>query len=200
MVKQEHLIAKLNPVLRGWAQYHHLVVAKETFSRLDSLIHWRLVRWARRRHPNKRKTWSRQKYWRRHEEREEFAAVCKTEEGQRMVRLYRLADTPIIRHQKIKGEYNPFDPAWELYGESLHMKRMQYSMKHNERALRLYAHQIGKCALCDMPITQGTGWHVHHIIHKVDGGSDLMSNLVLLHPVCHVRLHTNGLTVVKPVP
>jgi len=53
MVKQEDLIAKLNPILRGWAQYHHPVVAKETFNKMDNLIYWRLVRWARRRHPNK---------------------------------------------------------------------------------------------------------------------------------------------------
>jgi RNA-directed DNA polymerase len=51
--KQEDLIAKLNPILRGWARYHQPVVAKETFSRMDSLIYWRLVRWTRRRHPNK---------------------------------------------------------------------------------------------------------------------------------------------------
>ena len=38
MVKQAELIQLLNPVLRGWAQYHHPVVAKETFSKLDSLL------------------------------------------------------------------------------------------------------------------------------------------------------------------
>jgi RNA-directed DNA polymerase len=53
MVKQVVLIEKLNPILRGWAQYHQPVVAKETFSKMDSLIHWRLTRWARRRHPKK---------------------------------------------------------------------------------------------------------------------------------------------------
>ena len=47
MVKQETLIKLLSPVLRGWAQYHHPVVAKETFSELDSLLWWRLMRWAR---------------------------------------------------------------------------------------------------------------------------------------------------------
>ncbi len=28
--------------------------------------------------------------------------------------------------------------------------------------------------------------------------ADALSNRVLLHPVCHVQLHANGLTVVKP--
>jgi RNA-directed DNA polymerase len=36
--KQENLIRLLNPMLRGWAQYHSPVVAKEAFSRMESLL------------------------------------------------------------------------------------------------------------------------------------------------------------------
>jgi len=32
------LIKRLHPILRGWAEYHKGVVAKQTFSKLDSLI------------------------------------------------------------------------------------------------------------------------------------------------------------------
>ena len=38
-VKQEDLIRLLNPMLRGWAEYHHRVSAKRTFSRLEHLVH-----------------------------------------------------------------------------------------------------------------------------------------------------------------
>jgi len=41
---QDAVIGQLNPVLKGWAQYHSPVVAKQTFSKLDSLIFWRLWR------------------------------------------------------------------------------------------------------------------------------------------------------------
>src|ERR1035437_9954972 len=81
MVKQAVLIKKLNSILRGWAQYHHPVVAKETFSKLDSLIYWRLVRWTRRRHPKKSSTWCFQKYWNRLGDRSEFAAVKRIDDG-----------------------------------------------------------------------------------------------------------------------
>jgi RNA-directed DNA polymerase len=64
MVKHQDLIRLLNPMLRGWAQYHSPVVAKEMFSRMDSLLLWRLMRWAKRRHPNKNADWIRKKYWR----------------------------------------------------------------------------------------------------------------------------------------
>ncbi|WP_043008803.1 group II intron maturase-specific domain-containing protein, partial [Comamonas testosteroni] len=102
--KQEDLIAKLNPILRGWARYHQPVVAKETFSRMDSLIYWRLVRWTRRRHPNKSHPWCKSRYWRRIKDRDEFAATVKKADGPLMIKLLKLADTEIVRHEKIKGE------------------------------------------------------------------------------------------------
>lgn len=198
-MKQEDLIAKLNPVLRGWAQYHHPVVAKETFSRMDNLIHWRLVRWARRRHPNKSKFWCSRRYWRDTGTRTEFVATVKKADGPLAVKLLRLADTEIVRHEKVKGEFNPFDPTWEVYGETLRMKRMLRSMSYQHETSMLYISQDGRCALCTEPLDhQQGGWHDHHIVRKVDGGSDAMSNRVLLHPVCHIRLHATGLTVSKP--
>jgi RNA-directed DNA polymerase len=39
-VKQEDLIRLMNPMLRGWAQYHSPVVAKQMFSRMESLLFW----------------------------------------------------------------------------------------------------------------------------------------------------------------
>jgi RNA-directed DNA polymerase len=45
-----------------------------------------------------------------------------------------------------------------------------------------------------------TGWHVHHIVRRVDGGSDAWSNLVMVHPDCHRQIHSRGLTVMKPAP
>jgi len=44
--KQANLIRLLNPVLRGWANYHRHAVAKETFARVDNAIWSMLWRWA----------------------------------------------------------------------------------------------------------------------------------------------------------
>jgi RNA-directed DNA polymerase len=199
--KQVDLIATLNPILRGWAQYHSPVVAKQTFSKLDALIYWRLMRWAKRRHPRKSRSWCFQSYWKPHEDRVGFAATKREDDGSaRMFRLYRLADTVISRHQKIKGEFNPFDNRWEQYGEELRTKRLLKSIAYRRDLAQLFQLQNGKCALCAGAITRETGWHDHHIVWKTNGGSDLRSNRVLLHPVCHVRVHTLGLIVVKPAP
>lgn len=198
---QDVLITSLNPILRGWARYHQPVVAKETFNKLDSRIRWRLVRWARRLHPQKSRAWVHQKYWHTLDERSEFAAFETSDDGTRhAIRLYRLADTVISRHQKIKAAYNPFDPQWEQYGEELRMKRMCKNMAAKKQFVSLFTAQSGNCALCQTAITRETGWHDHHLVRKVDGGSDLLSNRVLLHPVCHTRVHSSGLSVVKPAP
>jgi len=201
MSKQEVLLSELNPVMRGWAQYHQPVVAKQTFSRMDNLIYWRITRWARRRHPNKSKSWSFQRYWKQMGERLEFAADWQEEDGsKRTTKLYRLADTEIVRHQKVKGDYNPFDPRWEAYGEELRTKRMLKSIAYRVELYKLYDGQDGNCVLCGQALSHDTGWHDHHLVLKEMGGSDALSNRVLLHPVCHVRLHARGLKVVKPAP
>ncbi|HSW07053.1 group II intron reverse transcriptase/maturase [Aquabacterium sp.] len=199
MVKQAELIGLLNPILRGWAQYHHPVVAKETFSRLDSLLWWRLTRWARRRHPKKSPRWVAEQYWHTIDGRSEFAVRTPTEgDTPGWLRLYRLSDTPIVRHQKVKGDFNPFDPRWEAYGEDLRGRRMLQSMAYRKQWASLYLSQHGNCALCGGVLSDETGWHDHHLIRRVDGGSDSLSNRVLLHPVCHVQLHALGLSVAKP--
>lgn len=201
-IKQEDLIRLLNPILRGWAQYHSPVVAKETFSHVEWRLFWRLRRWAARRHPKKTYDWIRQKYWRTVEARNwVFAAVVSKKDGSKgLMELYSLPGTPIERHKKIKGDYHPYDPQWEEYGETLSQERMLKSMKYRKEWATLYLEQGGKCALCGYEMEMSSGWHDHHIEYRVAGGSDALGNRVLLHPNCHSQVHSLGLRVVKPVP
>lgn len=199
-VKQEVLINLLNPMLRGWANYHSPVVSKQTYSRLDSLLWYCLWRWAKRRHSNKPKKWVYAKYWHKINDRQVFSAPVKQSDGKTSyLSLYILADTVIKRHVKIKGEYNPFDPEWESYGEKRRNERLMYNIKHIRKQVNLWHEQEGLCAMCRLPMTEESGWHMHHIIHRVAGGSDTMDNLVLLHPNCHVQVHAKGRYVGKMV-
>lgn len=200
--KQEDLIRLLNPMLRGWAQYHSPVVAKQAFSRMESLLFWRLVRWTKRRHPNKSADWRSRKYWRSIGNRNwVFSCDVADKDGsKKMLELYSLSSTAIERHTKIKGEYNPYDPTWEEYGETLRQKRMLKNMRYRKQWTRLYADQKGRCAICGDEMDLDTGWHDHHIEYRMDGGSDALGNRVLLHPNCHMQVHRYNLQVTKPVP
>jgi RNA-directed DNA polymerase len=52
-VEQEVLIKKLNPILRGFANYYKGAVSKETFGYISYRVWQYLWHWAKRRHPNK---------------------------------------------------------------------------------------------------------------------------------------------------
>ncbi len=47
------LIRKLNPVIRGWSNYHKGICSKKTFYRLSKFIWWQVRRWAKYQHGNK---------------------------------------------------------------------------------------------------------------------------------------------------
>lgn len=199
-VRQGDLIDLLNPMLRGWANYHSPVVAKKAFSCMDHLLFRAIRRWSKRRHPKKTVDWVRKKYYHSVELRNwVFAGPTVDRNGKwRTATLLTLADTPIRRHRKVKGSYNPFDPADEQYGEALRQQRLLNSRRHRTQWMSLFQSQAGCCALCGEVITQETGWHDHHIVYRAMGGSDTLANRVLLHPVCHTRVHQLGLNVVKP--
>jgi len=198
--KQENLIRLLNPILRGWANYHSPVVAKAAFSRLEHLIFRALWRWSKRRHPRKSAAWVRKKYFPPTGNQAWVFSTTATKDDGKQIRatLYSLSGTVIRRHRKIKGEFNPFDPAEEMYGEKLRQERLLNDRRHRTQWTALYKSQAGMCPLCKGKITKDTGWHDHHIEHRVHGGSDGLFNRVLLHPVCHARVHSLGLTVTKP--
>jgi RNA-directed DNA polymerase len=197
-----NLIMQLNPVIRGWAQYHQHGASKRTFARVDHEIFTLLWQWARRRHPHKSRHWVRDKYFRTEGENNWvfFGHVMDSKGKPYDVRLFRASSVPIRRHTKIKGEANPYDPTWEPYFEARQGVRMARNLKGRRQLLRLWKEQDGLCGVCHQRITELTGWHSHHLVWRTHGGSDRAENRVLLHPNCHAQVHSQGLTVVKPRP
>ena len=57
------LISQLNPVIRGWVNYHRHVLAKKMFCYIDHQIWLKVWQWCVRRHPKKGKRWIRNKYF-----------------------------------------------------------------------------------------------------------------------------------------
>ncbi|HJZ90407.1 MAG TPA: group II intron reverse transcriptase/maturase [Gemmataceae bacterium] len=107
------LIRQLNPVIRGWANYHRHVVAKRAFGRVDHVIFRLLWTWARQRHPRKGARWVKRRYFDRVGTRDWwFSADDQTRDGQPVrLRLVHATATPIRRHVKVRSEANPYDPA-----------------------------------------------------------------------------------------
>jgi RNA-directed DNA polymerase len=110
------LIRALNPKIRGWANYHRHVCSKETFAYVDTHIQRTIWQWATRRHPNKPRSWVHAKYYTRVGLRNwVFHGACEIDGEQHSVQLRYASATRIQRHVKIKGDCNPYDPAWADY-------------------------------------------------------------------------------------
>lgn len=196
------LIGRLNPVIRGWANYHRHVVSKKTFSRTDHEIHKALWRWAKRRHHNKNSHWIKAKYFRYFQGRNWvfFGQVIDKDGNRQEVRLVSASRTITRWHPKVKSAANPYDPNWEHYFEKRLDAKMAAHWRGKRSLLNLWRSQNGVCPVCQQNITNLTGCENHHIIQRVYGGSDTMENRVLLHPTCHKQVHSLGLTVLKPRP
>ena len=187
--KQEDLINLLNPVIRGWANYRQHAVAKKTFASMDHAI-WKILwQWAKRRHPKKGLKWIREKYFPFNGQQWVFA--CKSIKGAKWVTLIKACDTRINRHTKIKGEANPFDPAWTPYFEERLGRQMVGTERGKKKLLNHWRKQNGLCPRCEQPITRETGWLLHHIVSLMKGGLNLFKNRVLVHPNCHGRVHSH---------
>jgi RNA-directed DNA polymerase len=195
-----NLIAQLNPVIRGWANYHRHVVSKTTFFHVDTAIFKVLWSWATRRHPKKPGRWIATKYFRTRNGRNWTFVGTRVGKGghPHELTLCRAGDVPIKRHVKIKGTANPYDPQWEVYFEERLRVKMTHDLKGRRQLLYLWKQQDGLCPACHQKITTLTGWHNHHRVWRTYGGSDRAANRVLLHPNCHRQVHSHTLDVARP--
>jgi RNA-directed DNA polymerase len=185
------LIMKLNPILRGWANYHRHVCSKYMFRYVDRMVFIALWRWARRRHPNKGARWVRKKYFKTVGKRNwVFSGKVEDRKGKtRTVRLLAIGYTPIRRHVKIRNTANPYDPQWEVYFERRTQARMKYNLLGNKKLFNIWKAQDGRCKGCGQLISLQDNWHLHHVVWRSKGGNDNSGNLQILHPICHQQAH-----------
>ena len=110
----------LNPIIRGWTNYHRHIVAARTFRKVEWALGYCLWKWAKRRHPGKSARWIVSRYWHSLNGRKVFATESGkvTQDGQPIWwRLFLPTTINIQRHVKIKAAANPFDPCWFDYFE-----------------------------------------------------------------------------------
>ena len=152
-----NLIVQLNPIIRGWTNYHRHIVSKRTFSKVDDAIFDSLWKWAIRRHPNKHTRWVKDKYF-KHLGSNKWVFIGETTGREsKNVRLVKAGSVPIKRHTKVKGEANPYAPEWETYFERRLDVQMEANLKGYKKLLRLWLEQQGLCPVCDQKITKITG-------------------------------------------
>ncbi|MGI5133756.1 group II intron reverse transcriptase/maturase [Streptomyces sp. CA-106110] len=138
------VIAKLNPIIRGWAAYYRGVVSSEAFASLDFHM-WKLTyKWAKYSHPKKSRHWVASRYFGRFNRTRQDRWVF----GDRETGAYltKFAWTKIVRHQMVTGGASVDDPALTEYWA---VRRRNKKPPLSPNGLRLLQKQHGRCPLCN---------------------------------------------------
>lgn len=198
---QVELICTINPMIRGWVNYHKSVVSKHTFTKVDGKIWRALWKWAKRRHPKKGSKWVRQKYFIKKELRNYcFSATEKRKKMKtKEYNLVYAADKPIIRHNKIKSSASIFSPKYDEYFEARRSAKLMNSGTGIKTVVSLLKKQANKCVCCGEYIGMNYKWIVHLLTSKLKGGDYKNNNLCIIHKKCHIEGFRNGFVYKLPV-
>ena len=182
---QKDLILRLNPIIRGWVNFHRFNVSSKAFQYVDAQIFFALWRWAKRRHPHKGGKWIAKRYFHQvHTRSWTFSCKWTRKDGTRgYYALEYASDTKIVRFPAIRDGANPFDEGWQLYFEERETEKMRICTKGNSTLRRLFQKQQGLCALCGQRLTLETGARCHKY-----NSQGLIANY-LVHPTCHRKIH-----------
>jgi RNA-directed DNA polymerase len=171
---------KLNPIIRGWANYYRTVVSSRTFSKLDTWMFRRAYRYAKHTHPDKSWRWRRQRYWGRWNKAKEDNWVFGDKHSGH--HLQKFSWFRIVRHALVRGRSSPDDPDLRDYW----WERQKVNAKHLSAGDVDMANDQGwVCRLCGGNLINGEELHRHHRIPRARGGSDGRGNRELVHLYCH---------------
>jgi len=213
------LIAKLNPIIRGWAAYYRGVVSSKVFAALDNYL-WQLTyKWVKHSHPNKPKKWIVRRYFGRfnrfRNDQWVFGARdhVLNDHGD-IAYLIKFSWTNIVRHRPVWRGASPDDPNLTEYWAVRRRKVLAPLDSYN---LRLLVEQDGRCPLCgehvltpDQPPQSPHEWErwwlsivkraiaADYLTHHGQGGTPDGNRTRLVHTSCHRSLRARGGT--RPAP
>jgi RNA-directed DNA polymerase len=194
------VIARLNPIVRGWAAYYRHVVSSEIFTSLDHYL-WKLVyKWARHRHRNKPTKWIVNRYFGMFNKARRNVWVFGDRDSGAY--LHKFAWTNIVRHQMVTATASVDDPALTEYWTA--RRRRTTRLPVDRTSQRLLDAQHGRCPLCDglllhadHPPQTPHGWEMwiratrkaleRNAITLRDDGTPDEPRLRLIHTHCHRR-------------
>jgi RNA-directed DNA polymerase len=178
---QEAVIEELNPIVRGWCNYHHWVVCSKVFKTCDHNTFRQLIRWGKARHPGKTNKWVSNKYFRKQDDRTVFGTHIKDKEGNpKLIYVRNHADTQAEGYEKVRGKASPYDGNLLYWAKRL----KQHPLVNNEKA-KLLKIQRWQCPRCGLYFKDGDLLEVDHSIPTALGGKDAISNKWVYHRHCH---------------
>jgi RNA-directed DNA polymerase len=180
------VLAQLNPIIRGWANYFRIGVASRTFSNLDRFMFGREYRYVKHTHPHKSWQWRQRRYWGKlHAQRNDRWVFGDKATGRRRY-LLKFVWFPIERHQLVKGSASPDDARLTAYWA---YRRKAQAGSLASQAQRIARRQGYACAHCREDLFNGEELQLDHIVPRAEGGTNRDENLRLVHLYCHQQIH-----------
>ncbi len=184
----EAIVNRINPIIRGWANYYKTVVSKKTFSKLDHWLYQRQVRWAKFRHHNKGWEWIKRRYFGGHVSGHGLDVWIFGDKESNLF-MFRLTWTKIERHTKVTGRASPDDPQLRTYWEA---RRMKMPMP-TESMARVAKAQGYLCPVCYSPLNNGEELQLHHMIRAKNNPERYKREKQrVVHYFCHQQIHGTG--------
>ena len=111
------LISALNPVIKGWANYHRRIVAKKTFAHIDTYIFQKTLSWTMRKFHGHNRYKAIDRYFRNRSplRRWIFSDMVKTKGSKKYICINKMMDIKIQRHIKVRSIANPYLPEYREY-------------------------------------------------------------------------------------
>jgi RNA-directed DNA polymerase len=178
---------RLNPIIRGWANYFRPFVSYQTFKALDEWMFHREVRYARHMHPKKPWYWIQSRYWGKlHRQRDDNWVFG---DKHTSIVLLKFSWFNIERHALVRGTASPDDPGLTDYWAN---RQKQKSRVLSPSQQRIAQRQEYVCDQCGEPLLNEEELHVHHEQWRSKGGNDRYDNLTLRHLYCHQQIHARN--------
>jgi len=182
--QQSQIVRKLNPIIIGWTNYFRFshFLTTRIGGAMEQIMFNKLLYWGKRKLNSGNVLMSSyDKFWPRVEDRRQFA--FKDREGEYIsIALYRKVakGTSLVKYVKVKGEVSVYNGHLEYWSRRAITPDLKTQVKE-----KLLKRQKYKCLSCGKTFLPFDIIETDHITPIAGGGSHKITNLQLIHAICH---------------
>lgn len=188
--RQSWVVGKLNPIIIGWTNYFrfsHFLTTKIAAS-MEHTQFKKLLYWGKRKlNSTNKSTKAYDKFWKKIDGRRQFA--YKDRNGKYIpIALYRgvAKGSSLVQYVKVKGEISVYNGDVKYWSR----RAITPNLKSQVRE-KLLKRQNYQCNICGATFLPNDIIETDHIKPIAKGGSHKITNLQLLHAVCHDKKGKN---------
>lgn len=188
------MIVSLNRMLKGWSEHYRVVSSSRAFNTIGHHLFKKLWKFLKKRYPKTpRREIVKRHFTRMGNDKWVFCDVPSRDGFQTdKITLFQIGNVRMKRHLLCTGG-NPYDPLNHKYYTERTVRICNVDPNPKSVRSRLSQMQKGLCPVCHMALTREEELEVHHVIPRKEKGSNKLSNLRLIHKVCHKQLtHTKN--------